>query len=260
MGQGDARAIGDDVAVAEVLQAADELLAALEDDVWRKAGFVAQNIDGAQDVLGFRRADEGGVAKAGEIHWRIAGDGAVQRGEDDVFVGAEDVAGAFLGQAARVGDGEINVAGEKPGFEAGAAIDGVVHDDVGIGFEKAGQPVLDVGGIDGADADAAGLVFAQGVKLGGDVVEFSEDGLGVGENNFAVVVEDDVAALAVEKPGAELALDARKGVGERRLGHAQRLGGFGDVLAFGDGDEVVELEQVHGRLLSKEGCKNGRVA
>lgn len=89
------------------------------------------------------------------------------------------------------------------------------------------------------------MVFAQGVKLGGDVVEFSEDGLGVGENNFAVVVQNDVAALAVEQFGAEFVFDARKCVGQRRLGHAQRLGGFGDVLTFSDGDEILELEQVH---------------
>lgn len=42
------------------------------------------------------------------------------RGEDDVFIGAEDVAGAFFGQGAGVGDGEIDIAGEKLGFEGGA--------------------------------------------------------------------------------------------------------------------------------------------
>lgn len=130
----DAGDVGDDVAVAEILQTADEFLAAFEDDVGLEIGFFAEDVDGAQDVFGFWRANEGGVAEAGEIHRRIAGDGAVQRGEDDVFIGAEDVAGAFFGQGAGVGDGEIDIASEKLGFEGGAGVDGVVYDDVGVGF------------------------------------------------------------------------------------------------------------------------------
>lgn len=241
LGQRDAGDEGDDVAVAEVLEAGEQVLAAFEDDVWFEAGVLAEDVDGPQDVFGLRRADEGLFAELGKILRLVIGDGALERGEHDVFVGAEDVTVAFLGQGARVGDGEIDLAVEELALEGGAGADGVMDDDIGMGFYEGRQPVFDVDGVDRANGDGVGLLDLELVDLGGDVVELAEDGLGVGEEDLAVVVEDDVAPLAVEEFGAELVLDAGEGVGERGLGDAQLFGGFGDVLAFSDGDEILEL-------------------
>lgn len=239
--QRDAGDEGDDVAVAEVLEAGEEVLAAFEDDVWLEAGVLAEDVDWPQDVFGLWRTDERLVAEFGKILRLVIGDGALERGEHDVFVGAEDVAVAFLGQGARVGDGEVDLAVEELALEGGAGADGVMDDDVGMGFDEGGQPVFDVDRIDRADGDGVGLLDLELVDLGGDVVELAEDGLGVGEKDLAVVVEDDVAPLAVEEFGAELVLDAGEGVGEGGLGDAKLIGGFGDVLAFSDGDEILEL-------------------
>lgn len=131
-----------------------------------------------------------------------------------------------------------------------------MHNDVGMGFEKSRQPVFDVGRVNGADGDEFGLCAFQGVDFGGDVVKFAKDIFCVGEHDFAAVVEHDVAPLAIKELGAKFVFDARKGVGQGRLRHMQMCCRLGDVLIFGNGDEVLELEQIHRAvILSGKTCK-----
>ena len=59
--------------------------------------------------------------------------------------------------------------------------------------------------------------------------------------------EHDAPPSPLEQRLAEFVLEGLNLAAERRLRDAQPLGGAGDVLLFGDGDEVLELLQAHAR-------------
>lgn len=259
LGPVDARDKGDDVAVAEVLESGEKVLTAFKDNVGLETGVLAENVNGAQDVFGLWGADEGGVAEVGEVLRVFLGEGAVEGREDDVFVGAEDEALTFFRQGAGIGDGEIDLAVQELFFESGTGANSVMDDEVRVGFDEGGQPIFDIDGIDRSDGDGVGLLGLKFVDLSLDVIELAEDGLGVSEEDLAVIVQDDISSLSVKELGAKLVLDAGEGVGERWLRDTQLVGGVSDMLAFGDGDKVLKLQKIHERFSfsdDDESCLN----
>jgi len=94
-------------------------------------------------------------------------------------------------------------------------------------------------------------VAGNGVFAFGDVaagsLEFAEDGAGAREKSFAGVGEADGAAEAVKETGAEFGFEFEDLLGERGLGDVGMFGGAGEAAGVGDGAEVAELVEFHGR-------------
>jgi hypothetical protein len=61
----------------------------------------------------------------------------------------------------------------------------------------------------------------------------------------ACVGELDSARGAVEQRGAQLALEAAHGRRDRGLDHVQPVGGAREARLLGDGDEDIELAELH---------------
>ena len=96
-----------------------------------------------------------------------------------------------------------------------------------------------------ADGDAPQFA-ARGAARGGErVVDMGEDGAGIGQQRTAGLGQLDAARLAAQQLHVEFALQRADLLAERRLLHAEPLGGAGDVAFFGDGDEVAEVAQFH---------------
>jgi hypothetical protein len=79
------------------------------------------------------------------------------------------------------------------------------------------------------------------------------------EEDLARVRELDAAAVAAEQPDAELVLEAGDGLGQRRLGDVEALGGMPEMELLGDGDEVAELAKLRRRRKLAPPCAGGNV-
>ena len=118
----------------------------------------------------------------------------------------------------------------------------------GVGGEARGEPVRGDGG-NGADDDGAGF----GLQAFGEFVlcgrNFVKNGTGSGEKGFAEIGEADGAAEAIEEAAAEFGFELLDLLGEGRLGDVTFLGGAGEGTGVGDGGEVAELVEFHGRAV-----------
>jgi len=70
-------------------------------------------------------------------------------------------------------------------------------------------------------------------------------GAGVRQESSARVGQADAAAKTVEEPRAQLLLEARNLLRQRRLRDVAMLGGAGETAGIGDGAEVAKLMQFH---------------
>src|SRR5262245_39322537 len=77
------------------------------------------------------------------------------------------------------------------------------------------------------------------------VVELSKRCAGLVEESAAGVGELDAAWLAAEQLHIEFALQRLDLLAERRLLHAEPLGGARDVRFLGDRDEIAKVPQFH---------------
>ena len=75
--------------------------------------------------------------------------------------------------------------------------------------------------------------------------DLGEDAPGVGQQPFARLGELHTARLAAEQLHLQLGFQCPDLLAQRRLLHAEPLGGAGDVAFLGDGDEVAQVSQVH---------------
>ena len=72
-----------------------------------------------------------------------------------------------------------------------------------------------------------------------------QDVLGAGQEGASGIVQPHAAALAVEQRRANLCFQLADLLRQRRLRHAQLLGGLREVLGFGGGDEIAQMPQFH---------------
>ena len=77
--------------------------------------------------------------------------------------------------------------------------------------------------------------------------EFAEDGASAGEKGFADFGEADGAAEAIEQADAEFGFEFEDLLRERRLGDVRMFGGSREAAGGGDGAEVAELVEFHGK-------------
>ena len=120
--------------------------------------------------------------------------------------------------------------------------------DLRIGAPERDQPrrqPIAGDGLAGVNAERAALEpaqFGQREFGGGGAREHRARFI---EEQPAFRVQFDAAADAVEQRDAVAAFERADGRAHRRLRQAQRFGGTGDVLAFGDRDEDTKLLERH---------------
>ena len=71
------------------------------------------------------------------------------------------------------------------------------------------------------------------------------DGVGVLEQDLALAGESKAAGLALEQPRADLALQCRDLVGDRRLGERELAGGARERALMRDGAERQHAARIH---------------
>jgi hypothetical protein len=96
-----------------------------------------------------------------------------------------------------------------------------------------------------ADRNAAGFAArsAAGADLG--LLGLRQDRLGVGKEGAAGVGQRHAARMALEQRDLDLAFQGADLLRQRRLLHAELLGGTGDMAFVGHSDEVAEMAQFH---------------
>src|SRR5580698_999270 len=114
-----------------------------------------------------------------------------------------------------------------------------------IGAENARHERVKRRGTGEADRDPT-LLAARGASRGGEgVIEMSKDCAGVNKECGTSIGQFDAARLAAEQLDVEFALDRLDLPTQRRLLHAEPLGGPGDVTFLGDRDEIAKVAKFH---------------
>jgi hypothetical protein len=96
---------------------------------------------------------------------------------------------------------------------------------------------------DDADADAARDLVVQRCHVGFEGVELALDAAGPGHDRITLLGQR--AARSIDERGAQLALEPSHVGGDVRLDGVQGPGGGGEAAVLGDGEEGVELAEVH---------------
>jgi hypothetical protein len=209
----------------------------------------AAHVEDAVVPAGRVRAGEEHQVVAGEVaerHFRQPGQGGGS-GEDDAQVqwdgGAEPQFGGVDGV---VHESDVQAAGgQQPQLLRGGdllQVDGELRSVLRTGGQQGGQ---DGGGGVGRHARAQGAEAAVGGAAGQGAQPLlpGEEFVGLFQQRRSGGAEPDAALRAVEQFGSEFLLQPADRLAERRLGHAQPLGGPAEVQLVGHGDEKTQVAQ-----------------
>ena len=119
---------------------------------------------------------------------------------------------------------------------------------------KGGAPG-DVGG--GIDVQDVQVHRTFGLQLRAGQLQLVDDIGHVEVKLLAILTEPDVPPHPVEKGDAQLFLQAADGSAQGGRGDIQFGGGLEQVLPLCQGFEIVQLLQLHGPLLSRQGFRPG---
>jgi hypothetical protein len=87
-----------------------------------------------------------------------------------------------------------------------------------------------------------------------------QDEAGMGEQFLAFGGEQHAAGTAVEERDAEIGFERLDADAERRLRDMQLFGSGKDRAAFGDGNEIAQVTQVHGTGQGFRDCRSSTAA
>ena len=105
------------------------------------------------------------------------------------------------------------------------------------------------GGGDDPDGDPPAQRLAGAHQLLLERVAVGQDPLRPGQHPLALRRQALEPVAALDHQHAQILLEMPQARRQRRLRHAARLGGAGEVPLAGEGHEVAELADVHGRAL-----------
>lgn len=221
-----------------------------------ESGFVAE---------GREEGGNGGLV-LGEIGAAVADEGFTdQLAQGEAFLPGQGVAGgdgdaegvaidlvkaqaAELALARAGGEGDVETVFAEAGEHFGSGE--IVQEDADLGHggliaaEDAGED-LDGEGWGVADVEFAGFSPGEGADGGHGLIGAGEDGLGFGDEKATSLGETDGLRTALEKRDAEVILEIAHLTADGGLSDVQAGGGAGDILLFGDGDEVAEVAELH---------------
>ncbi len=225
-------------------------MAAFEDDTGVEAGSIAGGDGGVAEAVAVAEEEEWIAAEVGELQSRATGELVFFRERGEKAFGEERMGFEFVAADGKGQDGEVDGTGAETIEKNRSDFLGDGEMDfgkfAGEGGEARGKPIGSDGGY-GADDDGAGF----GVEALGEFVlgagEFVEDGARAREKRFAEIGEADGAAEAVEEAAAKLGFELLDLLGERRLRHVAFFGGAREGAGVGDGGEVAELVEFHGK-------------
>jgi hypothetical protein len=188
---------------------------------------------------------------------RLPGERVVRRHDGD-----EPVTGELAGlHAARARCGGQSEEGHLDGSEPDL-LDEVLarpcsqaDPHVRVPLPEGTQSGRDVDGRDGGDqphGEASAYLADRRGGLGGGPLGSVETLAGGGQERGPGRRQPDPAAGALEEPHAQLPFQARDLVAERGLDHQAPLGGAGEAVRLGDGDDVAHLLQLHRSIVHRD--------
>lgn len=104
----------------------------------------------------------------------------------------------------------------------------------------------------GADADMSAQHVGELVQVGAGSVELLQDAPGPCQEQLAAMGEGHPAGGALQEYGSQLGLQAPDLGRDRRLGHAELLGGAGEAAVPHDRIEIDELAKLHRFIMDRD--------
>jgi hypothetical protein len=168
------------------------------------------------------------------------------RGEEDALLVEQRLGLGVRALGREVDDGQVEVAAVDPGDERGrGGVD--QHDaDVGqVGLDRLEQQRAQPAGgrPDHPHPHGAGDLGAQRGDVGRQRLQLGPDAGGPGEDGLALLGR--LAGGPVDQRGAQLLLQPGDVGGDVRLHRVEGAGGGREAAVLGDGEEGVELAEVH---------------